>query len=198
VTLSSVDAEKVKTLANEIAGLKNEIMGVLQEEAQEKELRGTEMQITKGQNLLDHKDEIYAKPKRTWFQTGKDKASAREKGAQEWSDKMGNSTNGGGGGRRDRKAPQPILNHKQRRRKEALDEIKTFKKGEGNQGPGTMGAVKAVKKAARPTAIRQFRGDDAPSAGSGGKKSKSKGKKTKGGFGEGKKSKSSFNRKGGK
>jgi ATP-dependent RNA helicase DDX27 len=31
------------------------------------------MEVKKGQNLLEHEAEIYARPARTWFQSGKDK-----------------------------------------------------------------------------------------------------------------------------
>lgn len=31
------------------------------------------MEVKKGQNMLEHEAEIYARPARTWFQTGKDK-----------------------------------------------------------------------------------------------------------------------------
>jgi hypothetical protein len=31
------------------------------------------MEVKKGQNMLEHEAEIYSKPARTWFQSGKDK-----------------------------------------------------------------------------------------------------------------------------
>jgi ATP-dependent RNA helicase DDX27 len=31
------------------------------------------MEVKKGQNMLEHEAEIYSRPARTWFQTGKDK-----------------------------------------------------------------------------------------------------------------------------
>ena len=35
------------------------------------------MEVTKGQNILEHEAEIYSKPARTWFQTGKDKQQSK-------------------------------------------------------------------------------------------------------------------------
>jgi ATP-dependent RNA helicase DDX27 len=34
------------------------------------------MELKKGQNLIEHHDEIFARPARTWFQTEKQKSSA--------------------------------------------------------------------------------------------------------------------------
>lgn len=31
------------------------------------------MEVKKGQNMLEHEAEIYSRPARTWFQSGKDK-----------------------------------------------------------------------------------------------------------------------------
>ena len=35
------------------------------------------MELKKGQNLLDHSDEIYSRPARTWFQSEKEKQQAK-------------------------------------------------------------------------------------------------------------------------
>lgn len=34
------------------------------------------MELKKGQNMIEHEAEIYSKPARTWFQSGKDKLKA--------------------------------------------------------------------------------------------------------------------------
>jgi ATP-dependent RNA helicase DDX27 len=34
------------------------------------------MELKKGQNMIEHQDEILSRPARTWFQTGKEKAHA--------------------------------------------------------------------------------------------------------------------------
>jgi hypothetical protein len=39
-------------------------------------LRQAEMELKKGQNMIDHEAEIYSRPARTWFQTGKEKLKA--------------------------------------------------------------------------------------------------------------------------
>jgi ATP-dependent RNA helicase DDX27 len=35
------------------------------------------MEVKKGQNILEHEAEIYSKPARTWFQTGRDKQQSK-------------------------------------------------------------------------------------------------------------------------
>jgi len=35
------------------------------------------MELKKGQNLLEHGDEIYSRPARTWFQSEKEKQRAK-------------------------------------------------------------------------------------------------------------------------
>ncbi|EME30650.1 ATP-dependent RNA helicase DEAD [Galdieria sulphuraria] len=43
----------------------------LQKERHEKEIEMAEMEAKKAQNLIDHADEIYARPKRTWFRSSR-------------------------------------------------------------------------------------------------------------------------------
>jgi ATP-dependent RNA helicase DDX27 len=38
-----------------------------------RQFRQAEMEVKKGQNMLEHETEIYSRPARTWFQSGKDK-----------------------------------------------------------------------------------------------------------------------------
>lgn len=34
------------------------------------------MELSKGQNMIDHEDEIFSRPARTWFQTEKERSKA--------------------------------------------------------------------------------------------------------------------------
>ena len=61
----------------------DEVAEVLQEEKTEKQFSQAEMQFTKGENLMKHGHEIMSRPKRTWFETEKDKKVARKLGAVE-------------------------------------------------------------------------------------------------------------------
>ncbi|RID79108.1 hypothetical protein BRARA_A01876 [Brassica rapa] len=46
---------------------------VIREEREERALRKAEMEFAKAENMIEHRDEIYARPKRTWFMTEKEK-----------------------------------------------------------------------------------------------------------------------------
>ncbi|KAH8998900.1 DEAD-domain-containing protein [Lactarius hatsudake] len=74
----TVPWEIVARWSKKLESLKGEIAGVLTEEKEEKQLRQAEMEVTKGQNILEHEAEIYSKPARTWFQTGKDKQAVED------------------------------------------------------------------------------------------------------------------------
>jgi len=63
------DAEVIEKYRDRIRRLESDIQAIEDAELQEKELRVTELKASKAQNLLQHRDEILARPKRTWFQT---------------------------------------------------------------------------------------------------------------------------------
>jgi ATP-dependent RNA helicase DDX27 len=39
-------------------------------------MRKAEMELKKGQNMIEHEAEIFSRPARTWFQTNKEKQKA--------------------------------------------------------------------------------------------------------------------------
>jgi ATP-dependent RNA helicase DDX27 len=39
-------------------------------------MRKAEMELKKGQNMIEHEAEIFSRPARTWFQTDKEKQKA--------------------------------------------------------------------------------------------------------------------------
>jgi ATP-dependent RNA helicase DDX27 len=51
---------------------------VLKEEKQEKEMRMAEIELGKADNLLKYSEDIYSRPARTWFQSTKEKDSAKD------------------------------------------------------------------------------------------------------------------------
>ena len=71
-------SEMVQKLSDTIASLKPEVEQILQEEKEERALRQAEMEVQKGENMMTHQDEIYARPARTWFQSEKAKADAKQ------------------------------------------------------------------------------------------------------------------------
>ncbi|CEL57693.1 ATP-dependent RNA helicase DDX27 [Rhizoctonia solani AG-1 IB] len=68
-----VPSEVVTSVVEKLDGFKEEIQEVLKEEKEEKLMRTAEMELKKGQNMINHEEEIFGRPKRTWFQTEKEK-----------------------------------------------------------------------------------------------------------------------------
>lgn len=56
-----------------IEQMEDQVAEVLQDEREERVLRKAEMEATKAENMIEHKDEIFSRPKRTWFATEKEK-----------------------------------------------------------------------------------------------------------------------------
>ena len=87
-----ISADAVAKWKETLDGLKDEVEAVLKEEKEEKaasgsspvmndtngtlQMRQAEMELRKGQNMIDHEKEIYSRPARTWFQSSKDKQKA--------------------------------------------------------------------------------------------------------------------------
>ncbi|KAL9449000.1 hypothetical protein AB3S75_011022 [Citrus x aurantiifolia] len=59
-----------------IEQMEDQVAAILQEEREERILRKAEMEATKAENMIAHKEEILARPKRTWFVTEKEKKLA--------------------------------------------------------------------------------------------------------------------------
>ncbi|XP_020584076.1 DEAD-box ATP-dependent RNA helicase 28 [Phalaenopsis equestris] len=51
----------------------DQISLILREEREERELRKVEMEATKVENMIKHKEDIFSRPKKTWFATEKEK-----------------------------------------------------------------------------------------------------------------------------
>lgn len=78
--IEPAEADKWQAQVDE---LEDEIEMILQEEKEEKHMQQVEMQVQKGENLIRHEDEIKGRPKRTWFETEKDKQAAKDAGRAE-------------------------------------------------------------------------------------------------------------------
>lgn len=78
--IETADADKYQA---EIDGMQREIKEIMQEEKEEKQFANAEMQVRKGENMIEHQAEIKSRPKRTWFETEHDKKKAKEAGKVE-------------------------------------------------------------------------------------------------------------------
>lgn len=77
----NVDWNQVEETNKLVENMGDTIEEVLQEEKEEKEILRAEMELKKGENLLKHKNEIQARPKRTWFQSEQEKKNSKLLGA---------------------------------------------------------------------------------------------------------------------
>ncbi|EOY15057.1 DEA(D/H)-box RNA helicase family protein isoform 2 [Theobroma cacao] len=68
-----VAEQSIAKWSQKIEEKEDKVAEVIEEERAERALRKAEMEATKAENMIAHKDEIYARPKRTWFMTEKEK-----------------------------------------------------------------------------------------------------------------------------
>ncbi|OSS48648.1 hypothetical protein B5807_06975 [Epicoccum nigrum] len=137
VVSRQVPAEETDKWIQKIKDLEDEIEEVLKEEKEERVLSITERDLKRGENLINHEDEIKSRPKRTWFESEKEKAAEREKGAQALNNTAGGSIK-----------KKQKLSHKDKKKLEAKDdrtEGKQWKKGKADRG---MTTAKSKEKAA--------------------------------------------------
>jgi len=153
--------------AAKVDALEGEVEEILKEEKEEKLLSGAEMQVRKTENIMDHEDEIKSRPKRTWFESEREKVLAKKKGQVELNGAVGLGQKGKRGGK---------LSHKDKKRlddgRERM-EGRVWKKGKGDgrdlRGTGNEGGSRGKDGRGR--------------KGKGGKDGGGKAKKMKGGGG---------------
>ncbi|PKS10377.1 hypothetical protein jhhlp_002128 [Lomentospora prolificans] len=80
ITSRVIDPAEADKWQKKIDELEDEVKEVMQEEKEEKQLAHMEMQVKKGENLIEHEAEIKGRPKRTWFESEHDKKKAKEAG----------------------------------------------------------------------------------------------------------------------
>jgi len=148
--------------AAKVAALDDEVEEILKEEKEEKALAGAEMHVRKGENIITHEDEIKARPKRTWFESEKEKKLAKKSGQAELNGAVGLGKAKVGG----------KLSHKDKKR---LDDGRERKEGRvWKKGRGDVEATKFTKG-------RMKGKESGGRKGKGGKEGGGKAKKVKGG-----------------
>ncbi|KAI4174033.1 MAG: hypothetical protein LQ343_002597 [Gyalolechia ehrenbergii] len=124
-TVDVADADKWQ---DRIDSLSFEIDSILDEEKEMKQMTDAERDVKKGENLIEHEAEIKSRPKRTWFESEKEKKVAKAKGAVEL-----NGVQGGG-----RKKKEGKLSGKERKKLDLGKERRegrAWKKGKGEGVP---------------------------------------------------------------
>lgn len=75
----NVDWNAVEKIHNSIEQRENTIQEILEEEKAQKLLAQAERDVQKGENLIKHEQEIKSRPKRTWFESEKEKQADKKK-----------------------------------------------------------------------------------------------------------------------
>ena len=142
----TIDAKDANTWQARIDGLEDEVKAVLREEKEEKALNITERTLTRADNIVAHKEEILARPRRTWFESGKEKERAKERGRE-----VLNGPEGADGAGKREKAKKGRLSNKQKKRLEDRDERREgmWKKGSRAGGMEKGGRDEKGGKAGR-------------------------------------------------
>ncbi|KAK7534935.1 P-loop containing nucleoside triphosphate hydrolase protein [Phyllosticta citribraziliensis] len=159
-----VPSDEIEAWFSKLAALEDEVEAVLKEEKEEKALSQAEMEVRKGENLVTHADEIMARPRRTWFETEKDKKAARDAGWRQLNDDEAAAVKVKG---------KTKLSNKEKKRLDARDERKKdggagmgWKKGAAERaGKGALeDAKKAKMKANMNKAKAKAKGPPPPAA----------------------------------
>jgi len=141
-----IDAKVADDWSRKVDLLAVEIEDVLREEKEEKVLATTEMQMRRTENIMVHEDEILSRPKKTWFESEKDKRAAHQRGKEELNGVMTPGAKLKG----DRKK----LSNKQKKKLEDKDERMEgggWKKGKAERdGKGVLEKEKKGKGGKRP------------------------------------------------
>ncbi|KIJ21730.1 hypothetical protein PAXINDRAFT_173799 [Paxillus involutus ATCC 200175] len=148
-----IPADVLARWAKKVEEVKADIVVILQEEKEEKQIRRAEMEVNKGQNMIEHKAEIFSRPARTWFQTEKEKTKAAAVSKQRHESGATSSTSlktqavseDSSKPKRDNYAG---LCRRAKRRKMAMEADKEF-----GDSKVLNAAIRTAKKAARPEKI---------------------------------------------
>jgi ATP-dependent RNA helicase DDX27 len=75
-----IEAEVADEWVKKLQSLEDEVEEVLKEEKEEKILSQGEMQVRRGENIIEHEEEIMSRPRRTWFESERDKKLSKKIG----------------------------------------------------------------------------------------------------------------------
>lgn len=162
-----LDAGEVDTLQAQIDEMDDEIEEIMQEEKEEKQLAHVEMQVKKGENLIQHEAEIKGRPKRTWFESEHDKKKSKQAGRDELN-----------GMREEMKKKTGKLSNKDKKRLD-IKQLRAEGGGEWRKGKTSEAEMKARHKDAKAKGKSKQGGDKdaAPSKPKGKPRGKAGGKR---------------------
>ena len=74
-----LEPEELRARTEALDAINDDIIAVLQEEKEEKAVQQAEMELRKGQNMIEHEQEIFSRPARSWFQSVEKKECSKSK-----------------------------------------------------------------------------------------------------------------------
>ena len=83
VSSRTLDATALDAFKQKLDDLDDEVTEILAEEKQEKQLAQMETDVARADNIMKHRDEIMSRPKRTWFESEKEKQANKERAKAE-------------------------------------------------------------------------------------------------------------------
>ena len=69
--------EQVARSATKLDKLNGEVAAILEEEKEEMAIQQAQMELKKGENTIEHEKDMFSRPARTWFQSGKKNLNAK-------------------------------------------------------------------------------------------------------------------------
>lgn len=135
VVSRAVEAKLADGWVERVRTLEVEVEAILTMEKEDRAMGEAEREATRGENKIMFEEEIKARPKRTWFESEKEKKKAKEMGARE--------LNGTGKRKLSAKAKKKLDDHRERTEKRVWKKGKKYRTEE--KGKGTEG-VKGAKK----------------------------------------------------
>ena len=128
----TIDPSDADTWQTKIDKMDEEIETVLREEKEQKVLANTERDLQKADNIIARKEEIMARPKKTWFESESDKTAAKKKGFAALNGPGDGTENAGGkkkgGGKLSNKQKKKLMDRDERK------EGREWKKGAAVRG----------------------------------------------------------------
>lgn len=165
----SVATDAIKTWADKVDGLKEDIEAILEEEKVERELRLSDMLVEKSENLEKHKAQIRGRPEKEWYMTNNEKFKLKSAEAAKLQNGLDAAPEVGAPTakrRKDAEEKQPPAK-KNKTRERYLQKKEQEKEERASAEARIRAAARRSRKATRPQ-----KGDDGPMVGPKPKKKK--------------------------
>lgn len=83
VTSRLLEQDVINAMEKKLEELASDIEDILKEEKEEKQIAQMESEVQRGENMVKYQDEIMSRPKRTWFESEKEKQANKDRAKAE-------------------------------------------------------------------------------------------------------------------